>query len=184
MLRSLAVVGDDLGGLGASAALRLGRKELVTPEHVTRCSASICFRFGWIRAGSMERGILHVLIYQAMSKEPTRHQLSARLAYNAHTPAFLLRMQQRVSGSRGDGDEDDEFEDDGSGRPPIPRRPALPQRPDDDPGSADEDDMDEKPQVVVLKEGKHLSAKDVENEKRKGGSGDSTRAVCSFTRTS
>ncbi|CCM03101.1 uncharacterized protein FIBRA_05221 [Fibroporia radiculosa] len=102
-----------------------------------------------------------------MSKEPTRHQLSARLAYNAHTPAFLLRMQQRVSGIGGDEDEDDEFEDDGSGRPPIPKRPAIPQRPDDDPGSADEDGMDEKPQVVVLKEGKHLSERDAENEKRK-----------------
>lgn len=102
-----------------------------------------------------------------MSKEPTRHQLSSRLAYNAKTPAFLLKLQQRIEGTGGE-DEDDEFEDYGSGRPPIPRRPAIPERPDDDAGSADEDDGDEQPQVVVLKEGKHLTEREVENEKRKG----------------
>jgi Domain of unknown function (DUF4604) len=32
----------------------------------------------------------------------------------------------------------------------------------------DEDDEDEMPQVVVLKEGKHLSAREVENERRAG----------------
>ncbi|KAI0775029.1 hypothetical protein BD413DRAFT_291765 [Trametes elegans] len=100
-----------------------------------------------------------------MSKEPTRAQLSSRLSYQAKTPAFLLRMQQNTLGGRGD-DEDDEFEYDGSGRPP--RRPAISERPDDEPGSADEDDDEEGPQVVVLKEGKHLSATEVENEKRKG----------------
>ncbi|KAI0316736.1 hypothetical protein OF83DRAFT_1059853 [Amylostereum chailletii] len=99
-------------------------------------------------------------------KEPTRAQLSSRLAYSQTTPAFLQRLQNRIAGVQ-DEDEDDEFEDDGSGRPPIPRRPAIPERPSDDPGSADEDDADESPQVVVLKEGKHLSAREVENEKRK-----------------
>jgi len=102
-----------------------------------------------------------------MSKEPTRHQLSSRLAYNAKTPAFLQRLQNRVTGVSGDSDEDDEYGYDGSGRPPIPKRPTIPERPDDDPGSAQEDDGDEKPQVVVLKEGKHLSEREVENEKRK-----------------
>ncbi|KAI0663759.1 hypothetical protein C8Q70DRAFT_906182 [Cubamyces menziesii] len=101
-----------------------------------------------------------------MSKEPTRHQLSSRLTYQAKTPAFLLRMQQHSAGGHGD-DEDDEYEYDGSGRPPIPRRPSIPQRPDDEPGSADEDDADEKPQVVVLKEGKHLTEREAENERRK-----------------
>ncbi|KAJ4480182.1 hypothetical protein J3R30DRAFT_2592121 [Lentinula aciculospora] len=79
---------------------------------------------------------------------------------------------------------DDEFENitDGSGRPPIPRRPRsrsrspqrdqrerppIPNRPDDDPGSADEDSDDEKPQVVVLKAGKHLNEREAENERRK-----------------
>ncbi|KAI0671912.1 hypothetical protein C8Q78DRAFT_1078655 [Trametes maxima] len=103
-----------------------------------------------------------------MSKEPTRQQLSSRLAYQAKTPAFLLRIQAQhgLGGGRMD-DEDDEFEDYGSGRPPIPRRPAIPERPDDEPGSADEDDGDEKPQVVVLRQGKHLTELEVENEKRK-----------------
>ena len=71
----------------------------------------------------------------------------------------------------------DEYEhvNDGSGRPPIPRRPPIPERPADNPGSADEDEGDddedrdgERPQIVVLKEGKHLSEHEVENERRKG----------------
>ena len=101
-------------------------------------------------------------------KEPTRAQLSSKLTYQAQVPAFLRRMQGAAGGRRGSDEDDDEFEYDGSGRPPIPRRPAIPTRPDDDPGSAEEDDGDEKPQVVVLKEGKHLSEREVENEKRKG----------------
>lgn len=101
-------------------------------------------------------------------KEPTRAQLSSRLTYQSRTPAFLLRMQNGMGGGGRDNDEDDEFEYDGSGRPPIPKRPAIPERPDDEPGSADEDDLDEKPQIVVLKEGKHLSEREVENEKRRG----------------
>ena len=102
-------------------------------------------------------------------KEPTKHQLSARLTYSQHTPAFLRKLQSRVSGFPDeDSDEGPEFEDDGSGRPPIPRRPPIPERPSSDPGSAEEDNDDEAPQVVVLKEGKHLSSQEVENEKRKG----------------
>jgi len=101
-------------------------------------------------------------------KEPTKHQLSSRLAYSQHTPAFLRKLQSRVSGVPDeDSDEDLEFEDDGSGRPPIPRRPPIPERPASDPGSGEEDRGDEAPQVVVLREGKHLSARQVENEKRK-----------------
>jgi hypothetical protein len=102
-------------------------------------------------------------------KEPTKHQLSARLSYSQNTPSFLRKLQSRVSGFPGDdSDENPEFEDDGSGRPPIPRRPPIPERPASDPGSGDEERDDEAPQVVVLKEGKHLSAREVENEKRKG----------------
>lgn len=69
-----------------------------------------------------------------------------------------------------DEEEDEEFEHVGNGREPIPRRPrpAIPERPADDPGSADEDFDDEKPQVVVLKEGKHLTAWEAENVRRKG----------------
>ena len=107
-----------------------------------------------------------------MPKEPTRHQLSSRLAYSQGTPAFIQRLKNQVAGvsdSAGDNDEDDFDSWEGSsGRPPIPRRPTPPSRPEGDPGSADEDEDDEKPQVVVLKEGKHLTAEEVENEKRKG----------------
>ncbi|ETW82764.1 hypothetical protein HETIRDRAFT_316683 [Heterobasidion irregulare TC 32-1] len=101
-------------------------------------------------------------------KEPTRAQLSSRLSYSQNTPAFLRKFSNRVAGVPDeDEDEDDEFEYDGSGRPPIPKRPAIPERPSDQAGSADEDDGDERPQVVVLKEGKHLSQREAENERRK-----------------
>ncbi|EKM57791.1 uncharacterized protein PHACADRAFT_116105 [Phanerochaete carnosa HHB-10118-sp] len=103
-----------------------------------------------------------------MSKEPTRYQYSNKLSYQSNVPAFLQRLQNKVSGTANDEDDDDEYEHDGSGRPPIPRRPPIPTRPDDEPGIAGEDDQDdEAPQIVVLKEGKHLSEREVENEKRK-----------------
>ncbi|KAJ7103242.1 hypothetical protein B0H15DRAFT_942733 [Mycena belliarum] len=101
-------------------------------------------------------------------KEPTRQQISSRLQYSQNTPRFLQKLQNRIAGIQDEDEEyDAEFEpDDGSGRPPIPRRPAIPERPDDDPGSADEDDGDEKPQVVVLREGKHLTEREAENVRR------------------
>jgi hypothetical protein len=100
-------------------------------------------------------------------KEPTKHQLSSRLSYSQNTPAFLQKLQNRIAGIP-DEDEEDEYEWDGTGRPPIPQRPAIPERPEGDPGSASEDDGDEKPQVVVLKEGKHLTETEAENIRRKG----------------
>jgi len=66
-----------------------------------------------------------------------------------------------------DDDDDGEFEYVSSGRPAIPKRPAIPERPKGDPGSGDEDDGDEKPQVVVLKAGKHLTEREAENVRRK-----------------
>ncbi|KAK0476411.1 hypothetical protein IW261DRAFT_1339524 [Armillaria novae-zelandiae] len=100
-------------------------------------------------------------------KEPTRAQLSSRLSYSQNTPAFLQKLQNRIAGiPDSDNDDDVEWEYDGSGRPPIPRRPAIPERPESQPGSEDEDDRDEKPQVVVLKEGKHLTEREAENVRR------------------
>lgn len=104
-------------------------------------------------------------------KEPTRHQLSSRLQYQSQVPAFLQKFHNKIKGITAEDDDDDDepqYYDDGSGRPPIPVRPAIPERPSDDPGSADEDDDDEKPQVVVLKAGKHLTEREAENERRKG----------------
>ncbi|EMD31277.1 hypothetical protein CERSUDRAFT_89133 [Gelatoporia subvermispora B] len=107
------------------------------------------------------------------SKEPTRAQLSSRLAYNAQVPAFLQRMQAKVAGGRPlDDDDDDEYgNDDGEvdefGRERVRAKPPVPERPESDAGSADEDDEDERPQVVVLREGKHLSEREAENERRK-----------------
>ncbi|KAF9502451.1 hypothetical protein BDN71DRAFT_1438055 [Pleurotus eryngii] len=108
-------------------------------------------------------------------KEPNRHQLSSRLAYSQNTPNFLRKLQNKYSGKYTESDEESEPEfepDDGSGRPPIPRRPRerppIPERPDNDLGSADEDGNDEKPTVVVLKEGKHLTEREADNIRRKG----------------
>ncbi|KZW03548.1 hypothetical protein EXIGLDRAFT_758895 [Exidia glandulosa HHB12029] len=114
-------------------------------------------------------------------RELTKHQVSARLAYNSTTPAFLQRLQAQVSRQTGRrvGDDDDydedepqvEFESLDADRPAIPVRPRSPPpdrtRNDDRDGPSDEDEPDdERPQVVVLKEGKHLSAQQAENEKR------------------
>lgn len=101
-------------------------------------------------------------------KEPSRYQLSSRLTFNQDTPAFLQRLKNKVAGVSNDEDEDFDEWQAASGRPPIPRRPTPPERPADEPGSADEEDDDEKPQVVVLREGKHLTAREAENERRKG----------------
>ncbi|KAG2107149.1 uncharacterized protein F5147DRAFT_697811 [Suillus discolor] len=101
------------------------------------------------------------------AKEPTRQQLSSRLQYQSHVPAFLQKFQNKIQGITDEDEDEPQYYDDGSGRPPIPVRAAIPQRPDDDPGSADEDDVDERPQVVVLKEGKHLTEREAENERRK-----------------
>lgn len=101
------------------------------------------------------------------AKEPTRQQLSSRLQYQSHVPAFLQRFQNKVQGIPDEDEDEPQYYDDGSGRPPIPVRAAIPERPDDDPGSADEDDVDERPQVVVLKKGKHLTEREAENERRK-----------------
>ena len=105
-------------------------------------------------------------------KEPTRHQLSSRLSYTQNTPKFLQKFQNRVTGvaDQEEEEEDDEFEYDGSGRPPIPKRPPIPERPTDDPGSADEDRDDEAPQIVVVKQGKHMTEREVKNEQRMGES--------------
>ena len=103
-------------------------------------------------------------------REPTRALLSSKLAYQANVPAFLQKLQNRMNGVQDDDDDDDdaEFEHVGGGRAPIPRRPAIPERPADDPGSADEDFADEKPQVVVLREGKHLTEREAANVRRAG----------------
>ena len=129
-------------------------------------------------------------------KEPTKHQLSARLQFQSHTPAFLRDFQNRISGRHDDEDEDApqiEREYDGSGRGEDDvdefgrslSRPRLDEfgreiRRD---GSAEREtkakreemkkrkmeleEEDEKPVVVVLKEGKHLTEFEAENERRK-----------------
>jgi hypothetical protein len=129
-------------------------------------------------------------------KDPTKHQLSARLQFQSHTPAFLRAFQNRVSGRR-DEDEDapqieGDYGDYGGGEDAVDefgRSVSRPARLDEfgreirRAGSAErekeakmdqirrremEGEEDEKPVVVVLKEGKHLTEFEAENEKRKG----------------
>lgn len=131
------------------------------------------------------------------SKEPTKHQLSARLQFQSHTPAFLRAFQNRVAGRRNDEDEDapqieGDYGDDVRDEDAVDefgRSVSRPSRLDEfgrevrRAGSAErekedkreqmrrrglEEEEDEKPVVVVLKEGKHLTELEAENERRKG----------------
>ncbi|KZP22642.1 hypothetical protein FIBSPDRAFT_824515 [Athelia psychrophila] len=107
-------------------------------------------------------------------REPTNAQISSQLSYSQNVPSFLQKFKNRTAGIPDEPEDDEYYEedgqayyDDGTGRPPIPQRPSIPERPEDDPGSQDEDDGDEKPQVVVLRHGKHLTEREAENERRK-----------------
>ncbi|KAF9516906.1 hypothetical protein BS47DRAFT_1390231 [Hydnum rufescens UP504] len=113
-----------------------------------------------------------------MAPKQTNHQLSSRLQYVAQTPSFLRKLQLQTGGRRHGSDEEEEpdpsFEDGDMerldpNRPAIPRRPAIPVRPTDEPNGDDsaEDSGEERPTVVVLKEGKHLTSDEAINEKRK-----------------
>lgn len=98
-------------------------------------------------------------------KDPTNAQISSRLTYQAQTPAFLVQLQNRVAGIP-DEAEDDDVDEFGRERP---RQLTEPEG-----GGAgnesDEEYADEKPTVVVLKEGKHLNEEEAINEKRRGAS--------------
>jgi len=97
------------------------------------------------------------------------------LTFNAGTtPAFLLKLQNRIAGvpdedpnEYGEGGES-EFDEFGrERRPPIPTRPPKGEGEGGEEEEEEDDKFaDEKPLVVVLKEGKHLSQADVEREKR------------------
>lgn len=119
----------------------------------------------------------------AMPREPTRNQVSNGLQYVAQKPAFL--QQFGFGGGRRDDSDDEDDEGQGSS---SRRGRDLPSRPkdgkwaggSDDEGANDEkdgrirdewDEMyggDDGPQVVVLKEGRHLSADELARERRKG----------------
>ncbi|KAG8889376.1 hypothetical protein FRB98_004469 [Tulasnella sp. 332] len=111
-----------------------------------------------------------------MPPKQTPHQLSKGLGYSQTTPgpyafscpitwwpnysgcppAFLVALQQRIAGNEL-GNSGIEGSD---GRPPIPTRP-------EGEASGDDESDEEKPQVVVLRTGKHLNEVEVDNEKRK-----------------
>ncbi|BEI80937.1 hypothetical protein CcaverHIS002_0200970 [Cutaneotrichosporon cavernicola] len=87
-------------------------------------------------------------------REPSRAQISSGLSYVAQKPSFLANF----------------------GKPPPSEREPIPTRPDEGEWAedSDEDEWDKKfgggedgPQVVVLKEGRHLSADEVAKERRR-----------------
>ncbi|KAH8802028.1 hypothetical protein DL96DRAFT_775484 [Flagelloscypha sp. PMI_526] len=113
-------------------------------------------------------------------KEPTRAQLSSRLAYSERTPAFLQKFKAKLSGHAVDDDEpqyeydgDDRYESIDTSRPAIPVRPTSPPPTNSTPARNDRDEDEEDDdewqdaQIVVLKEGKHLSEKEAEDIRRK-----------------
>lgn len=105
----------------------------------------------------------------SVAMPPTPHQLSSRLAYDSQTPSFLVKLQNQVAGRVTEDDEDEPQYLDGMDEFGRERRPSVPERPEaDSRGSEDDYDEDEKPVVVVLKEGKHLTELEAKNERRKG----------------
>ena len=107
-------------------------------------------------------------------KGPTKNEYSQGLTYVANTPAFLKNFGKPRSPSP-----------DRSGRAPLPERPREGKwaRGSDDEGGGGEEEEDDEwgqtyggggrgeegPQVVVLKEGRHLTAEDLKRERRRGG---------------
>lgn len=111
-----------------------------------------------------------------MPPKTTNAQLRNRLAYNSGTqPAFLRALQARISGKpdptlQDDDTSDADWEQLDANRPAIPRRPDASADADRDrlnDNGEDEEDGDEKPTVVVVKEGKHLTELEVITEKRR-----------------
>lgn len=99
--------------------------------------------------------------------EPTKAQYSHGLEYVAQKPAFLQNFGRPAASSSSPGEGR-------GGREPLPERPDEGEwaRGSDD---EEEDEWDARfgggedgPQVVVLKEGRHLSAAEVERERKIG----------------
>jgi hypothetical protein len=106
-----------------------------------------------------------------MPPKHTNAQYRSRLAYNAGSqPAFLRALQAQISGKPLPPDNDEssgDWERPDASRPAILRRPDAPDGDAAEHDSGDDEEGDERPQVVVLKEGKHLSELEVTSEKRR-----------------
>lgn len=117
------------------------------------------------------------LIMPRGRSEPTRAQYSHGLEYVAQKPTFLQNFGRPAASAsssspgrgRGDGREGRD------GREPLPERPDEDEWAKGSDGEDEEDEWDVRfgggedgPQVVVLKEGRHLSAAEVERERMIG----------------
>lgn len=94
---------------------------------------------------------------------PSKHQLKG-LAYVGKQPSFLRNAAAALSGQTGSS----------GNRAPIPTRPEGYGDDDQDDAASDRDDWDldrgddEAPQVVVLKEGKHIGKDEVDRIRAEG----------------
>lgn len=106
--------------------------------------------------------------------EPTRAQLTKGLEYVAQKPAFLQNFG--APPPRQDDDDEPRYGRDGRELPSRPKEGAWAAGSGDEgEDSGDEWDKmygggDDGPQVVVLKEGRHLNAEEVARERRRGES--------------
>ena len=124
---------------------------------------------------------LIIIQLRPMPRDPTRQQVSAGLQYVAQKPAFLQNFGHApVSpppGRRGESSRAGAAGQGGSGREPLPERPREGEwaKGSDDEGGDEEDEWeqmygggDDGPQVVVLKQGRHLDADQLRRERNRG----------------
>ena len=116
-----------------------------------------------------------------MPRDPTRNQISNGLTYVANTPSFLQNFGKRPP-TPPPADRFAQGSSSRQGREPLPERPSDGKwaRGSDDEGDGKGQESDDEwgeiyggggddgPQVVVLKEGRHLTAEDVKRERRIG----------------
>lgn len=103
--------------------------------------------------------------------EPTRAQYSHGLEYVANKPAFLANFG-RPAAAAGPSSRSSPGREGRDGREPLPERPDEGEWAKGSDDESEEDEWDTRfgggedgPQVVVLKEGRHLSAAEVERER-------------------
>ena len=118
-----------------------------------------------------------------MPQKGMSRNAASGLTYVANTPSFLKNFGKApASPPHSDRFEGQRAESSGRpGREPLPERPTdgkWAKGSDDEGGAAESEDDewgevfggggDDGPQVVVLKEGRHLTAEDVKRERRSG----------------
>ena len=139
-----------------------------------------------------------------MPRELSKNQISNGLSYNAQTPKFLQNFGKPIAARSPPPEHHPSYDPAIHSASSRARREDLPERPKDGKWAGGSDDEGEKggrgrgrdsddewgevyggggndgPQVVVLKEGRHLSEAEVRRERRRGGFGCSTVFGCRY----